>query len=287
MQDKVIYDWGQTPPTAPSTRRADPLGWIAASLLAGAAAAFLAMVFVWRPLPGLMGPPGSLGEHMTALWQLLAHKFWRGAYSQETRAYLAALGQLGDPERIALIWRGGLAAWAACMPSVFLFESYMTPRDSLMHMRGSMRHEGAEAIEHLNATLAGRAKRRPDHEIAPSVPYPADMWTRHVLVVGGVGSGKSTAMKPLIDKVVKAGEPLILFDPKGEFTKGFARPALIAPWDKRTCSWDVAKDMRNIGDMRRFAAAMIREGQDPMWANASRQILVGFMIYLRKTRGTN
>lgn len=30
--------------------------------------------------------PEDLGEHMTALWLLLAHKFWRGADSQKTRA---------------------------------------------------------------------------------------------------------------------------------------------------------------------------------------------------------
>src|SRR5471032_796663 len=79
---------------------------------------------------------------------------------------------------------------------------------------------------------------------------------------------------------------MLLFDPKSEFTIGFARPALIAPWDKRSLSWDIARDMRNLLDMRRFAATMIRESQDPMWSNASRQLLVGLMIYLRATRDT-
>jgi hypothetical protein len=105
--------------------------------------------------------------------------------------------------------------------------------------------------------------------------------------VGGVGSGKSTVIKPLLDTIVKAGEQMLLFDPKSEFTMGFKEPILIAPWDKRSFAWDIATDMRNPLDMRRFAAAMIRESQDPMWSNASRQLLVGLMIYLKGTRGND
>lgn len=287
MSSKTIYDWGQTPPMAPTSKRVDPLGWITASAVLGAVAALIVMSMVWRPLPGLPGPPGSLAEHVLSVFRLGVNALIHSAYRAETRAYVEALQSLESSARIALIWRCALGVWVMGLVAIALFKSYMTPRDSLIHLRGSMRHDGEEAIAHLNGILSGRVKRRPDHEIAPRVVYPADMWTRHVLVVGGVGSGKSTAMKPLIDKVVKARERLILFDPKGEFTKGFASPSLIAPWDSRTCSWDVAKDMRNIGDMRRFAAAMIKEGQDPMWANASRQILVGFMIYLNHTRGTD
>lgn len=287
MPEKTIYDWGQAPPTAPTAKRVDPLGWIMASAVLGTIAALIAMSMIWRPLPGLAGPPGSLVEHVMSVFRLGVNALFHSAYRAESRAYVEALQYLDSGGRIALIWRCAVGVWVMGLVAIALFKSYMTPRDSLIHLRGSMRHDGEEAIAHLNGILSGRVKRRPDHEIAPGVVYPADMWTRHVLVVGGVGSGKSTAMKPLIDKVVKARERLILFDPKGEFTKGFASPSLIAPWDSRTCSWDVAKDMRNIGDMRRFAAAMIKEGQDPMWANASRQILVGFMIYLNHTRGTD
>lgn len=136
----------------------------------------------------------------------------------------------------------------------------------------------------LNASLAAGVKARPDHEIVPGVPYPSDMWSRHVLLVAGVGSGKSMALRRLIRKVLRAGESILLFDPKGEFTKGFAGPDILAPWDARSLAWDIAKDMRNVGDMRRFAASMVRDSTDPMWANAARQILVGFMIHLKSTK---
>ena len=43
--------------------------------------------------------------------------------------------------------------------------------------------------------------------------------------------------------------------------------------------------MRNHGDMERFAAAVIKDSQDPMWSNAARGLLVGFLIYLQSARG--
>jgi len=50
-------------------------------------------------------------------------------------------------------------------------------------------------------------------------------------------------------------------------------------------AWDIARDLRNKQDMRRFAASMVRESSDPMWANAARQLLVGLLVHLRSTRG--
>lgn len=285
MKEPTVYDWGQTPSLAPSTKRANPLTWAVASALMGLVLAIAALALTWRPLPGLAGPPGLLSEHLGHAIKFAAHALLGSVFAADARFYASWLSKLGDADRVALIWRACLAAWCFLMPWVLLAPSCLRGRDALIHLRGSTRSQGEEAVASLNRRLAGRVKRRPDHDIAPGVPYPADMWTRHVLVVGGVGSGKSTAMKPLIEKVVAAKEQMLLFDPKSEFTMGFGAPALIAPWDERSLSWDIAKDMRNMLDMRRFAAIMIKESQDPMWSNASRQLLVGLMIYLKATRG--
>lgn len=284
MPESTIYDWGQTPNLAPSIKRASPLSWIAASAFFGVVAAVLGLILVWRQVLWLPAPPGPLFGHLAMLAKLGVHSLFAPFFGADARIYLGWLSKLGDSERIALIWRG---AWALCcfaLPWFALAPSYLKGRDGLIHLRGSTRLSGAEAVAGVNRMLASRVKRRPDHEIAPGVPYPADLWTRHVLLVAGTGAGKSTVLRPLIDKVVKAKEQMLLFDPKSEFTSGFVGPWLIAPWDERSLSWDIAKDMRNVLDMRRFAAAMIRESQDPMWSNASRQLLVGLMIYLKATR---
>jgi hypothetical protein len=285
MTHKTIYDWGQSPPAPPSVKRSDPIGWILASTLAGGVLCALALFLLWRPLPGLPGPPGSLVAHADHWAKLVARLLLPTWFERAATEYAKFWAACSAADHWAIGLRAAGGAIAFLIPWILLAPTYLYPRDGLLHLRGSRRFEGGLAVKTLRGRLAARCKRRPDHEIAPGVPYPADLWTRHVLVVGGVGSGKSTAMKPLIDKIVANEEQLLLFDPKSEFTIGWRRPAIVAPWDARSLAWDLARDMRNGLDMRRFAAAMIRESQDPMWSNASRQLLVGLMIHLRQTRG--
>jgi type IV secretory pathway TraG/TraD family ATPase VirD4 len=285
MEGKTIYDWGQAPPLAPSIKRVNPLSWVAASTATGMLLAFVALSILWRPLFGEAQPPGTLVEHVGYWTKGLVHLLFRPAFIDESRFYASVLRNWDHSQHNQLIWRVAVAVWMFLMPWVFLAAPFLRPRDGLIHLRGSTRLVGKEAVDHLNLILKKRVERRPDHEIAPGVPYPADLWTRHVLVVGGTGSGKSTVIKPLIEKIAKSGEQMLLFDPKSEFTENFESPEIIAPWDSRSLAWDIARDMRNPLDMRRFAATMIRESQDPMWSNASRQLLVGLMIYLQATRG--
>lgn len=285
MGEKTVYDWGQSQALAPSIKRVDPRGWACVSLVAGLALALASLAISWRPWLGSALPPAALSVHLPYWAKLAAHALFKFAFADDARFYMNAYRSWSDAERVGMAWRFGLAFLCFCMPWALLARSYLSPRDALIHLRGSIRLSGVEAVSALKAVLQRRVKRRPDHEIAPGVAYPADLWTRHVLVVGGTGAGKSTAIKPLIDRVVASGEQMLLFDPKSEFTEGFGKPAIIAPWDSRSLSWDVARDMRNPLDMRRFAATVISESQDPMWSNASRQLLVGLMIYLRATRG--
>ena len=285
MDEKTISEWGGGGISPPSIKRSDPRGWIVASGLAGLVAAWLALALLWRPWLGSAIPPGSLGEHARAMFELALHAALPVLFRDDAAGYLRFLATLSDGQRFGAQWRLTIAALMAALPAIFLAKPMLRARDGLTHLRGSSRHSGPEAVELLRSTLRKRVQRRPDHEIAPGISYPADLFTRHILMVAGVGAGKSTLIKGLIGKVVAAGEQMLLFDPKGEFTSTYGGPELLAPWDARSLVWDVARDMRNLLDMRRFAASMIRESHDPMWSNASRQLLVGLMVHLKATMG--
>lgn len=282
---KTNLDWGQSPPPAPSLLRVRPGDWIATSCIAGAVIGAFALAAVWRPLPGMPLPRGALSEHIGYWLRSGAHALFPSLFAESARFYAAHLAGLPSAEKVGMAARCLFASCAAAMPAILLAAPMLRPRDGVIHIRGSSRHAGPEAVARLAAKLRAQARRRPDHQIAPGVDFPADLWTRHLLVVGGVGSGKSTAIKPLIDKIAQAREQMLIFDPKGEFTSGFGGPSLIAPWDARSLAWDIATDMRNILDMRRFASCMVRDSSDPMWSNAAKQLLVGLLVYLKGERG--
>lgn len=286
-QQRPVVDWGAAPALAPSTKRVDALGWLLASAALGAVTGAAALAASWRSVLGLDAPPGELGAHLGHALRWAVHAALPQWFVADAQSYEMALSKLSPAQRAALAWRGAVGACAALVPGALLAKSALTPRDGLIPLRGAKRFEGAAAAKALRRALAGRAKKLPDHPMAPGIPYPSDLWTRHALLVAGTGAGKSTVLRPLISNIVKARESLLLFDPKGEFTKAFPEPSIMAPWDARSLCWDIAKDLRNVGDMRRFAGAMIREAQDPMWSNAARQLLVGFLIYLKSTRGAD
>lgn len=281
----VRQDWGSAV-LPPSQKRTKPLDWAMASVGLGAVSFYLSQALLWRDLPVLGPSPGVLGEHAVHWMKLAANKF-TGGFAYEAAAYAAEVARLKAEGLAFGLWsRLGLGFAAAVAPSVAMAPGYLTPHEGQLHVRGARRHEGKAALTALKKKLAPSNKRRPDHRIHPELPYPGDQWTRHMLVVGGVGSGKSTVLRPLLKTIIDADEKLICYDPKGEFTASFKKPAIIAPWDERTFAWDIAKDLRNIGDMRRFAASIVQDSKDPMWSSAARQILVGFLACLRTERGT-
>jgi hypothetical protein len=287
-QHVAAHVWGEAAlPLAPSIKRTDPAGWVMASAVAGACAAGLVLAAVWRPLPGIAGPAGGLGDHLTAWVQSSARLVLPHAFQRQIERYAAFWASLDPSQRFAIDWRVGLAACAFLMPFPLLRARFMTPRDALIHLRGSRRHGRMESPALLRSKHRQAFRLAPDHDIAPGVPWPADMWARHTIVVGGTGSGKSTALvKPLVDKIVAARESMLLFDVKGDLTEHWDGLAIIAPWDIRSFAWDIARDLQNIGAIRKFAEAAVPGSEkDPMWSNASRQILTGIILHLRAERG--
>lgn len=261
--------------------------WFKAGLFWGAIVFVGILYGIWRPLLGLSEPPVGLPLYATLAIKSGVHGIAPSLFIQDAAAWRSvhAVWEATDPNLFSLHWRLGVAATAAIFPFIFLLPMYFMRKEKNRYLRGAKRYTGRVAIRVLRKKLSRENKRGSDHCLAPKIPFPASWWTRHVLITGGVGSGKSTAMKFLIKQVIEANEKLILFDPKGEFTAAFPEAAILAPWDDRSLAWDIGADLMTKADMVRFAQALIPDSTDPMWSNASRQILVGYMLFLRSTMG--
>ena len=285
MRNENRTPWTGPGAAPPSMVRSDPRGWAAASACAGAAVGLAVLALLWRPLPWL--PDCAMG---------LSDQLWRWAMALVGRG--AGEGNPGMPPFLGAQPTASLADWgmrlrvcaaslAAFVPGAMMWRGFMEARDGLIHLRGALRLAGSEAVRAMRATFAQAAAQRPDHDIAPGVPFPAEMWCAHVFLCAGTGGGKSTFLRALLRKIFDADEPAIVFDPKGEFVESFGAAALIAPWDARSWAWDIGRDLRNVADMRRYAESVVDASTDPMWANSSRQILVGLLKCLRSTRGSD
>ncbi|WP_244251043.1 type IV secretion system DNA-binding domain-containing protein [Burkholderia gladioli] len=275
----------RVPLRAPSAARVDWAGWLAISALEGAAAGGAAIVALWRWLPLWGAPVGALRDHARLLTESAVHLAAPAFFSSAWPAYAQMWASLAPDSKSGMVARALVSCAVAAAPALLNARSRLRPSSGLLLVRGPRRHEGAAASRALRKRFAKQCRRWPDHPLAPNVPFPADMWTRHVLAVGGTGSGKTTFIKPLLREIEAARERVIVFDPKGEFTAQLANAAILAPWDARSVAWDIAVDLKNAQHMRGFAAAIVSDSQDPMWSNAARQLLCGLLFHLRKTRG--
>ena len=286
MHNQVQQNWGAGRNLAPTERRIDPLTYITSSLVMGALAFVAVLWLLWRPIPLLGLPRGSFNEHGLFAIKFLIHAVLPRWFAHDAQWYATFWSQQGTADVVGATLRLAIALTAAIVPAILNTKTYLRPRDALMEIRGGRRFELGEGATELALAMKSTKNAIPDFDFAPGVAYPSQIWSQHVLAVGGVGAGKSTFMRPLLQRIVQSGDRLLCFDPKGEFTAGFKAPIIVAPWDARSYAWDIAADMRNHGDMERFAAAVIKDSQDPMWSNAARGLLVGFLVYLQSSRGT-
>jgi type IV secretory pathway TraG/TraD family ATPase VirD4 len=127
--------------------------------------------------------------------------------------------------------------------------------------------------------------------------------TKHFLVVGASGSGKTLLIKRLYwslfqnpQRLAQKGLRAVIYDPKQEIVSLFGEPSLrsrlriLHPFDTRSYCWDLAKDIDSPIVARQMATILIPEsaasGANPFFDNAVRDLLTGVMlVFMNCTKG--
>jgi len=117
-----------------------------------------------------------------------------------------------------------------------------------------------------------------------AVPIPSRLETRHMAMIGTTGSGKTTALRQMLDGIEARGEAALVYDTSGEFIAHYYDPArgdiILNPFDARCAFWSPFAEIAHPADADRIAQQLITEtGQHDrdVWLETSR-ILVANMI---------
>ena len=122
----------------------------------------------------------------------------------------------------------------------------------------------------------GRSADRP-YRIA-GIPWPERAETRHTIVSGTTGSGKTVLIADLVEQIRERGERCVLYDKMGSYTETFfdpGRDVLLNPLDARAPRWSPFLEARHARDFDTMAAALIprqKDAADPFWITAARQL---------------
>ncbi len=111
--------------------------------------------------------------------------------------------------------------------------------------------------------------------------------TRHFFFHGTTGSGKSNAIKELLDQIRLRGDRAIIYDMSCNYLEEFYQPKndiILNPMDARGESWHLWDECRDSADYDSLAAAqipMLLSTSDPFWVNAARTIFAAAAYEMR------
>lgn len=113
--------------------------------------------------------------------------------------------------------------------------------------------------------------------------------SRHLLIYGSVGSGKTQILLALLKQIFAHKDAkLFLYDVKGDFTSKFPQDQaqICSPFDSRSRVWWVARDVRTSTQAAAFADSLIPEdsGSGKFWTQAAQQILLGVVRSLQNEK---
>jgi Type IV secretion-system coupling protein DNA-binding domain len=211
------------------------------------------------------------------------------AYWQRCQRQLIAYGALGAFEGRSMIVMGcglvGLVAlfgFAVCV---------RTDRPAFKVIRGARLQAGAAGLKAFGRACANECRvHGRGVALLPSVPLSRDRETRHFLILGSVGGGKTQTMLNLIAEAILRRDGVLVLDTKGDMMAGLPGdpgPLLVAPHDRRSLVWDVAVDCCIKQDARELAARFIPPSADPMWSHAAQEVFVACLVHLQETKGSD
>lgn len=110
---------------------------------------------------------------------------------------------------------------------------------------------------------------------------------QHTLLVGDTGTGKSQLLMQLLLQIRESGDLAIVYDPKSDLVRDFYQEGLdvlYSPFDMRSPTWEVWKDLNTEQALETFSEAVIKEssGKDNFWVKTARMVLVAALQKGRK-----
>jgi len=172
-------------------------------------------------------------------------------------------------------------AWT--LPAVYLLMSGIfgwqySSMTRARHLKGA-----SKVSPKIVARMTGRAgplqllKRKPHYSIA-GIPWPDGGETRHTMLVGTTGAGKTVALLDLVDQIRSKHGKAVIYDKMGNFTRYFYDPKrdiILNPLDERAHDWDMFREVRHPDDWDMLAEALIptfKGTAEPFWTLAARQL---------------
>jgi type IV conjugative transfer system coupling protein TraD len=111
-----------------------------------------------------------------------------------------------------------------------------------------------------------------------SVPIPCEVETKHFMITGTTGSGKSNALYHLLQQLQTRGDRVVIVDTTGSYISRFYQPdqdTILNPYDVRSEKWGLFQEVHTSNDAQEIASILVPKHahQSDFWSQAARLML--------------
>ena len=155
------------------------------------------------------------------------------------------------------------------------------------HLRGMKLIEDTELIKIVKRDADTR-----DSIMLGRVPLPQKAETRHLLITGRPGTGKTTLLYQVLDKLRERNAKVVLHDFKGDYLSMFYksdRDIIFNPLDKRSVNWCLFNEIETLADIDSIAASLIthtHSSNERFWVDAARDVFASILHLLLLNKET-
>jgi len=167
------------------------------------------------------------------------------------------------------------------------------------NLKTDKKKEGSlEVLTPLQVKLKLQLMGKDSNLYIGNMPLVKDSETRHFLVMGSTGSGKTNLMHNLLPQVKQKEQPAIVIDQTGEMIARYYNPErkdiIFNPFDGRSKNWDFWQDCSTSEELERFSKILFsfnrkrsRSYSDPFWEQSAQYVFNDCAEYLIRTGNTS
>jgi hypothetical protein len=144
-----------------------------------------------------------------------------------------------------------------------------------VHQRGTVVADRPADIEGRAPARARRHQRASQITLAGRPLAPSDE-PKHFKIIGTTGTGKSTAIREILEGALARGDRAVIADPDGGYMHRFYDPrrgdVVLNPFDQRSVKWDLFAEIKTPYDVDQLARSLIpdQDGSDRSWRGYAR-----------------
>ena len=153
-------------------------------------------------------------------------------------------------------------------------------------LRGSIVVEADELVRRL------KKENQASDLMLAGVPLFRDTETQHILLTGSTGTGKSSSLYRLMQRIRQRGDRAVCFSPSGDFIEWLYRDRhdiLLNPFDLRCPGWAPWAECQRDYHYDMLASALIPDGKstDPFWDKAARIVVSNLLQRMAQNGDTS